>query len=201
MFPNGAIEHACIAVHPRTGVIVSGWKITSGTRLAYSTDGGAKWSGVAGSLGSKDLFNQQIYYVSFNKYLDKFVAMSGSGVDGDKEIITQVKTECTWQVARERGPSIWVFQVGDKVWSEAHDGGHVCINLLKAPYWHVTHINYKGEVYIQRYALPILSEDCCWVGAPHNHYLAFENKGDSDDNKAHGTIYFQRSIKLGKAHH
>ena len=69
------------AVHPRTGVIVSRWKITSGTRLAYSTDGGAKWSAVAGSLGSKDLFNQQIYYVSFNKYLDKFVAMSGSGVD------------------------------------------------------------------------------------------------------------------------
>ena len=40
MFPNGAIEHACIAVHPRTGVIVIG-EITSGTRLAYSTDGGA----------------------------------------------------------------------------------------------------------------------------------------------------------------
>ena len=59
------------------------------------------------------------------------------------------------------------------MWSEAHDGGHVASILLKAPYWHVTHINYKGEVKVHSEIRATYTLEVAASGAPHNHYLAF----------------------------
>ena len=112
--------------------------------------------------------------------------MSGSGVDRQGNYYTS-EDGITWQVALGNGDHQYgSLYPGDKMWSEAHDGGHVCINALNSPYWHVTHINYKGEVKVHPEIRATHSfGSCCWVGAPHNHYLAFENKGDSTDNRAH----------------